>query len=320
MSRLGAVLVVFGLLGGSAMGLCAGLHMDMQLGYEFEVGAMVQNHLAAKIEGLEMGGGLPVAATGSVNADVALEVLAVGEEDVATVQMSFGQLTSEFMGEESVKDGLEPVQLEIDALGRAVAAGDGEMEFDLLASGGIPIQLLGLLAGVAELPAEAIGLGEEWVASSEVEAPGVGIVAITTTSHIEGIGVDTLTIKSSIEAKLPDFTTGNPMGAGEITVKEPVLTFEEMTRTVDMRTGFVAEADGSMVLSCLANMGGMGDMPLKVLSSFSLRPVEDEQQAALPREDRQETSAATTAKGLAETAITQLETAMSRLARLWQQR
>ncbi|HUS81082.1 MAG TPA: hypothetical protein VM283_07420, partial [Armatimonadota bacterium] len=139
MNRPLLVVVVLALLPpGLAM---SSLDLSVGMRYSHQVGQTTTGHVTAKIEGLEMGGGLPVAATGSVDVDVTLEVLAVDADGVATVRMSFGEMRSEFMGESRTVNDQAPVEFALDPLGRT-AAGDmaGDGQFDLLGSGGIPVQ------------------------------------------------------------------------------------------------------------------------------------------------------------------------------------
>lgn len=294
----------------------AGLDANVQLGYTFAQGDSADLHLAAKIEGLEMGGGLPLAVTGTADVDMGFEVIAVADDGIATVRMSFGQVSSQFMGKESIKDAPPPVDLSVDGKGRAVpAAGATDGKFDLLASGGVPVELLSLLAGVVELPEGQVALGEEWVTSSEVSAPGIGAVTIAMTSQLVEVGVDTVTITSAFEAKLPDFTTSNPMGEGDTQITQAVLTMDDLTRVLDARTGLVRSASGSLVLSCTANLGGMGEVPLKVLSSFTLGPREGEQAVAAPGVITPDAVAAGT-----EIIATLMDTVLSRLSQYFQTR
>ena len=263
----------------------AGLDANVQLGYTFAEGDTADVHLAAKIEGLEMGGGLPLAVTGTADVDMRFEVTSVADDGTATVRMSFGQVTSQFMGKEAVKDGPPPVDMSVTGRGVATAAAGGDGgKFDLLASGGVPVELLAVLAGVVELPEGAVAPSEEWATSSEVSAPGMGAVTVAMTSRLVEVGEDTVTIASAIEAKLPDFTTSNPMGDGDTQITQAVLTMDDLTRVMDAKTGLVRSAGGSLVLSCTANLGGMGEMPLKILSSFTLGPRagEGQQAAAAP--------------------------------------
>ena len=230
----------------------AGLDTQVQLSYTFSDGDATDVHLTAAIEGLEMGGGLPLAVTGTADLDMGFEVTAVADDGTATVRMSFGQVTSQFMGKEAVKDGPPPVDLSVTGRGVATAAAGGEgAKFDLLASGGVPVELLALLSGIVELPEDAVAIGEEWAASSEVSASGLGAVTIAMASRLVEAGEETVTIASSIEAKLPDFTTSNPMGEGDTQITQAILTMDDLTRVMDAKTGLVQSAGGSLVLSCL---------------------------------------------------------------------
>lgn len=262
----------------------AGLDAAVTMRYTHEVGATATGELAARIEGLEMGGGLAMAATGSLHVTLTLEVISVDEQGVARVRMSFGEMRSEFMGERQVTNDLQPVEFGVDCLGRPVALEEVEAgEVSLLASGGVPVQLLGVLAAVVPMPEAPVTFGEEWTVQTDTSIPGVGDVSLTTCSHLTEVADETATVSSVVGAALPDMTTPNPMGGGEVQIRQGQLTIDDLSRAIDLSSGFVSSAAGGMTLTCRANLGGMGEMPLKVLGSFELtRPAGEQEQAALP--------------------------------------
>ncbi|MCD6360119.1 MAG: hypothetical protein J7M38_04580 [Armatimonadetes bacterium] len=296
----------------------AGLELSVGGEYLYQTGDTSAGRLTAQIDGLEMGGGLPVAATGSLQVDLTLEVLEVSDEGVARVRMSFADMQSEFMGEKQAPETPQPIEFAIDPLGRPMALEDAQAgEVDLLASGGIPLQLLGMLTGVVELPQEPVGFGEEWGGSTQASVPGVGDVALATQSRLTRIEGDTATVASSVRAQLPEMTTANPMGQGQVTIRQGVLVMDNLERTVDLQTGFVSAAEGAMTLTCMADLGGMGEMPLKVMGSFSFAPPASEQQAAAPEPHRQAPAEAARPR-LARTLLAQLQDMLQQAMRLWE--
>jgi len=267
----------------TACGLAvAGLDPTATMQYSHQAGATATGDLTARIEGLELGGGVPMAVTGSLQVTLTVEVLEVDEEGVARVRMSFGEMRGEFMGEKSTNDGLEPIEFGVDRLGRIVDQEEVEAaEVDLLASGGVPVQLLGVLAAVVQMPDQPVPAGEQWTVTTDSTIPGVGDVSMQTCTQVTEVGDGTATFSSIVQVQLPELTTPNPLGQGDVTIRQGQLVFEELVRVVDLESGFVTSASGSMTMNCLANLGGMGEMPLKVLGSFELSPaaeVEEEQQ------------------------------------------
>jgi len=243
--------------------------------YHFEVGAQLSNHLSARIDNVQMGTGVPLAVTGSADADVTLSVLAVDDQGVATIQARFGEVAAELMGEARPAETLEPAELQVDRLGCIVGATGGPPagDVDLFASGGIPVHVVVLLAGVVELPEAPVSVGESWVSEREQDVPGFGEVTLVTTSRLESIADGVATVSTDLQASLPDFTARNPVQDGDITVRNGVLAVEGMERTIDLATGLTASARGAMSFDCMAAVGDFGDLPLALTSSFSMEPV-----------------------------------------------
>jgi len=321
MNRPLLVVVVLALLPpGLAM---SSLDLSVGMRYSHQVGQTTTGHVTAKIEGLEMGGGLPVAATGSVDVDVTLEVLAVDADGVATVRMSFGEMRSEFMGESRTVNDQAPVEFALDPLGRT-AAGDmaGDGQFDLLGSGGIPVQLLGTLAAIVQLPEQSVPYGQEWSVESEAAVPELGTVTLSTRSRLVSLSETEAVVSSTITGKLPDFTTKSPMGPGDIAITQADLAVEDLQRSIDLASGFVRTASGRLTVTCLANLGGMGDMPLKVLTSFELKPVAAAggQARAVAPPVSVPVRTAPTAQPLMQTAAQLVGVVFEKLAALWRAR
>ncbi len=258
-----------------ATGCLAQAQLQLAPQYHFEVGAQLSNHLSVRIDNVQMGTGVPLAVTGAADADVTLSVLAIDDRGVATVQALFSELAAELMGEARPSATPEPVELQVDRLGRIVGATGGPPagDVDLFASGGIPVQVVVLLAGVVELPEAPVGVGESWVSEREQDVPGLGEVTLVTTSRLESIADGVATVSTDLRASLPDFTTRNPLQDNDITVRNGVLAVAGMERTIDLATGLPASARGAMSFDCMAAVGDFGDLPLSLTSSFSMEPI-----------------------------------------------
>ena len=260
-------------------GICQ-LSTSVSLAYDFAPGVEVESHISAKLLSLNMGGGIPVAISGSADVDVTVGVLEVDAEGVAAIKLSFGTLTSEFMGEARDNDDLQPITMKVDRQGQVLEAHGVEgINLDLFSGGGLPIPIIATLGSTVELADKALALGETWTATRASEVPEVGEMTLTTTSRLDSLDSEHAVIVTTIEGDLPDFAAKNPIQEGEIQIANAHLAIENMTRTVNLATGIVETADAEMTFTCSANMGGMGELPVTLSSSFELAPKGEQEQA-----------------------------------------
>jgi hypothetical protein len=276
LSRAFALLMA--LLPASA-GICA-MDTSVLMQYAFEPGVEVQSHLSASLLGLEMGGGIPVALTASAEVDVTTMILEVDAEGTATVQLSFGTLKSELMGETEEKDDLEPITFKIDKYGRTVAAeGSSRARFDLLTAGGLPVHLMAALTTTVQLSEQGVAPGETWTVQGGSQLPGLGEATLEVNSHLDSLDAERAVITTVMQGNLPDFTTDNPIQEGEIEIKQAQVTIDPMIRTLSLASGLVETADAKLTITCTANMGGVAEFPLTLTSIFELKPLGGEQEA-----------------------------------------
>ncbi|MGI5819414.1 MAG: hypothetical protein ACOX9R_15100 [Armatimonadota bacterium] len=277
-SRLLLTIVGLAMVTGSAF---AGVTLDIR--YVFEQGAGVQSHVSATIDGVEMGANVPLAVTGGAKVDLTLDVLGVADDGVATLRASFGKVEATLLDEPQNAGTPSPIEMRVDRRGALVGLrSDDASGIDIFASGGVPLQFVVLLAGIAEMPVEPVDLGGEWVSESRQQIPQVGEVTMNVRSRIVEISGDEMVLLTDMEASLPDFSSPNPMQAGEITVQNGVLTIEGLRRTVDMRTGLIKSADARMHFNGFAAIGPFPPLPLSVTSSFTIVPAPRPEQAAHP--------------------------------------
>jgi hypothetical protein len=263
----------------AAPALC-GLDASVLMEYAHEAGVEAQVRVSGKLLGVEMGGGIAMAVTASSQVDVTLRVVEVDEQGVATVRASFGKITSEFMGQQQENGDVEPFDLKIDKHGRVVEtqAGEGE-KFDILAAGGMPRQIIAMLGAAVELPQEPVAPGEAWTIEHAAGVPDMGQVTLTVSSQLDSLDSDSAVITTSIWGDLPDFTAQNPIQEGDIEVTQGKVTVEQMRRTVSLASGLVQTAQGQMTFDCRANLPGVGEVPLKVNTSFEITPLPAQEQA-----------------------------------------
>ncbi|MGD9497087.1 MAG: hypothetical protein AB7Y46_12390 [Armatimonadota bacterium] len=250
----------------------AGLQLSAQ--YQFLAGSQARLHVTAQIDGAQLGTGVPLAVTGSSQADVTLQVLSVDEAGVATVQASFGPVASELMGEAKSAPAPEPVQLRVDRLGRVLeASGGGDADLDLFASGGIPVQAVVVLGGIVELPDRPVRVGESWTLERAQQLPELGEVTVRTSSSLQSLDGAVAAVTTDVEANFPDFTAQNPLQGGEILVRNGVMRVQGMRRSIDARTGLPCATEATMTFDCIAAMGGLAELPITVNSRFRIEPI-----------------------------------------------
>lgn len=270
--RARVTLVMVGLVAATGIALAG---VTFEVGYDFEAGATSVTRMTATIDSVEMGRDVPLAVSGAAAVDVTLEVLAVDDDGVATVRSSFGEVEATLMEEPQEAGTPAPVELRLDRRGALVGVkSDDAAEIDLFASGGVPLQLVVLLAGVVEMPVEPIAPGESWTIERCQQIPQVGEVSMFVNSRIAEIGEDGLVVVTDIQASLPDFTTANPLQEADVTVQNGVLTIEGMRRTVDMGTGLIRSVEAEMKFNGFAAFGPFPPLPLAVTSSFGIAPRE----------------------------------------------
>ncbi len=260
------------------MGVChAGLEIDLQ--YAYEVGATTTTHVSAIIEKVEMGQGVPLAVTGQAEVDLTLEITDVDDEGTAVIKATFAEADASLMGEKQDAMPPGPITLWVDRKGQVldIQTQNGP-EVDLFAGGGVPLQLVVLLAGVVELPAEPIAVADEWVLDRTQEIPDMGEVHTLVTSHLSSIDATETVVLTDINASFPNFTTTNPLQDNEVTVCNGVLTVEQMERCVDAQTGLIRAADARMKFDGFAAIGEFTQLPLTMISTFTIESLDGPQE------------------------------------------
>ena len=148
-----------------------------------------------------------------------LEVTGVNEEGGATLRATFGEVEAMLLGEVQDAASPAPMVMQVDDRGALVGLESDEAAgLDLFGSGGVPLELVVLMAGVVEMPAERAGVGQSWTIERSQQIPQVGEVTLRTESRITNVSDTEVTVLTSITASLPDFTTANPVQAGEVTI------------------------------------------------------------------------------------------------------
>jgi len=253
----------------------AGVTLDV--GYNFDVGTREMSRVTATIDSVEMGKDVPLAVTGDAAVDVTLEVIGVSDEDVATVRATFGEIEATLLGEPQDTGTPSATELQLNERGALVGLTSGDSsQIDLFASGGVPLQLVVLLAGVVEMPEGPVGVGETWTIERCQQVPQVGEVNMSVTSRISEISGGKVVVRTDLQASLPDIKTANPLQDGDVTIQNGVLNIEGMKRTIDVGTGLIESAEAVMHFDGRAAIGPFPPLPLSVTSSFKITPAEDQ--------------------------------------------
>lgn len=264
----------------SAGAAFAGLQVGLE--YDFEPGATSRSAISAEIETVRMGSGVPLAITGSAESEVTLELLSVDDDGAAELRVTFEPVTSTLMGQAQDPATPEPMVLRVDRHGTLLEASGGTSDVDLFASGGVPIQLIVLMAGVPELPRDPAEVAEGWVIEREQSVPDLGLVSARAGSTLEAIDGTCATILTDLEASFPDFAAKNPLQQGEVTVRNGLLKIEGMERVIDVTSGLTTSVEATMQFDCMAAVGGYGELPLTVVSSFAMTPPGEQPAAGEP--------------------------------------
>ena len=254
-----------------AAGAYAGVTMDV--GYDFHIADSAQSRVSATIDAVEMGRDVPLAVTGEAAVDLTLEVMACNDDGVATMRGTFGEVDATLMGERHNARTPRPVELRVDRRGSLVDLGEsGAQEIDLFGSGGVPLQLVVLLAGVVEMPREPLHLGDSWTIERRQPLLQAGDVTVVVTSRIAEISATEIVVVSDLQASLPDFSTSNPLHGGDVEVQQGVIVIEGMTRRIDAQTGLLTSAAAEMRFDGRAVIGPFAPLPLMVKSTFAIAP------------------------------------------------
>ncbi len=253
----------------TATAATAGVQFDLY--YGFEVGARTETRVSAQIDNVEMGPEVPLAVTGEAAVDLDLEVVEVNDEGVAVIRATFGEIDATLMGDRQPAKTPSPVALHVDSKGQLLEiVSEDEVELDLFAGGGIPLQLIVMLAGVVELPPTPIAIDQGWLIERSQATPEIGEIAASFDSRLGNFDAVEALVLSDVNASFPEFTSTNPLQDNQVTVRNGVLVVEEMERTIDVPAGLICAARGTMRLEGRAAIGEFVELPLKVTSTFTI--------------------------------------------------
>jgi len=216
--------------------------------------------------------------TGDSAADLALKVVSVDEATKkATNEVLLKNIRANLNGQVSQPADPEPMTVIIDERGQMTLPGAEEAAIiDWAETGGIPLQLVLVIAHMVRLPVQPVACGEEWSYEDVYPLPGMGNVPINTRWKLLEVDGQIATLTATAAALVPDFKIPNPMAPGaQVDVKGAKISITQMTQKYDMAKSRVVASEATMKVDARLDMGGF-EMPLLITLKSKLEPVAEE--------------------------------------------
>jgi len=217
--------------------------------------------------------------TGDATADVGMQVLSVdAEAKQATTQMALKQIKANLNGQASQPDDPAPIKIVVDERGKMSLPEAKDAEpMDWAATGGIPLQLVVIIAHMARLPVQPVACGQEWSYEDVYALPGMGNVPINTRWKLVEVDGQVATLAVTAAALVPDFKVPNPMAPGaQVDVRGARVSIPQMTQKYDMGKSHVVESEATVKVDARVDLGGF-EMPLAITLKSKLEPAEEAQ-------------------------------------------
>ena len=238
--------------------------------------------IRAELKDIQLGG-TSMGVTGSVQANMKVTVLS-HDEDKKTfrLKIELSDVKAVFNGAPQGAPPTPAVVVEVDELGRIVKI-EGQAGLDaadLMASAGVPVQILGIAMIAAWFPEKEVAVGEQWTGEAEMPtAFGTGATAHFTCRLVKVDG-DAATLAGETQATMPPFQMPNPLQPGtQMTVSDGRLATRVAGQVVDLSTGMTRQTAGDVEISMTADMAGM-QLPVS-LSAYFAGAKDDETAAKL---------------------------------------
>lgn len=227
--------------------------------------------MRAELKDIQLGG-TSMGLTGSVQANMKVTVLSHDEEKKTfRLSIELSDVNVVFNGAPQGVPPTPPVVVEIDERGRIVKI-EGQASLDaadLVASAGMPVQILGVAMVAAWFPEREVAVGEEW--SGEAEVPtAFGTAAIAKfTCRLVKVDGEEATLAGEAEATMPPFQMPNPLQPGtQMTVSDGKILTRVAGQVVGTGTGLTSQTAGEVEISMTADMGGM-QLPISLSAYFA---------------------------------------------------
>lgn len=227
--------------------------------------------IRAELKDIQLGG-TSMGLTGSVQAKMKVTVLSHDEgKKTFRLKIEMSEVNAVFNGAPQAAPPTPPVVVEMDEQGRIVKI-EGQAGLDatdLMASAGVPVQILGIALVAAWLPDKEVAVGEEWAGEAEMPtAFGTGATAKFTCRLVKVEG-DEATLASTTEATMPPFQMPNPLQPGtQMTVSDGRIATRVAGQVVGVNTGLTSQTAGEVEISMTADMAGML-LPISLSAYFA---------------------------------------------------
>ncbi|MBU0609432.1 MAG: hypothetical protein KKI08_16215 [Armatimonadetes bacterium] len=251
--------------------LAAQAQDKISLRYTPAAGAAWQEKLSAELLDAQVQG-QPLGMQGGGQADVQAAVTAVdGAAGNATLELGLKNVRVNVNGQASQPEAPGPLTIVVGQLGQMTLRGEGGASpADFMQTGGVPLQLVNILAHTLRFPENPVGIGEQWQCQDTYVLPGMGEVPVTTHWKLTAVDGDVATITSAAEAAPPDFKAPNPMAPGtQLDVRAARMSITAMTQQYRLTDSRVLTAEATVKVDARIFMGD-AEIPLLLSSTFAL--------------------------------------------------
>ncbi len=229
--------------------------------------------LCAQIVDIQLTG-MSMGLSGAAESNTTLYVTEVSaEQKTVGLRVQLSDVKVVFNEAEQSPPALSPMDLKVTDRGRilSLTLADASNAFDLLATGGTPVQLLAIPMAVARFPEKPLEVGEEWESEEPQPTPFGVDATIKLKGKLAEVSNGRAKLQYTITVYIPPFRAPNPLQPGvEMIVKDGVVQLTDFMQVVDLKTGLVEEAYGRLAFSLEAEMPGWNQtMPASLQLDFA---------------------------------------------------
>lgn len=199
------------------------------------------------------------------------------DKKLASLKTTFSELKSLLNGQSSSPRTPAPMVYKLDQAGQLMEVEQTQQAgaaVDFMDTGGVPLQLVALLARLVRFSDQPVGVGDTWDIEDRYKVPGLGEIPINTRWTIDEVTDKAVYISSKATAVLPPFVTPNPMAPGStMEVRGGRAYLTSLKQVYDLEHSRVMEAEGNLKIEAMLTMQGM-QMPIALTVRFNSKPVE----------------------------------------------
>jgi len=243
----------------------------ISLRYAPAMGTAWQEKLSTELLSAQVGD-QPLGMQGGAEADVQAAVTAVdAAAGTVTLQLGLKNVQVNVNGQSTQPEAPGPLTIALNRLGQMTLRGEGgATPADFMQTGGVPLQLVSILAHTLRFPENPVAVGEAWQCQDNYALPGMGDVPVATHWKLTAVDGEVATITSSAVATPPDFKVPNPMAPGTLLdVRGARMTISAMTQKYRLTDSRVLTAEATVKVDAKIGMGDV-EMPLLLSAEFEL--------------------------------------------------